>query len=374
MYTLFKTLAKTLVRRQNRIDWQNIQRVLVIRHRFIGDTILLEPFLRDLAQNLPPPCKIDVLVAKGSGELLEGHPAVNRLIYFESTSQVLRELKAANYSLAFVLKRSWSSALLALKAGIPLRVGFATEGRSATLTHPLPYRKDLHEAENFLQSLSAVGLETTPPHTGDWSFLTEAHPLPSPWRDLIQRYHEEGRYCILWHAVASNTAKAWPARQWDSFFKALDARKESLPALAFFVVGSEKDSTYYHDFQAQYPLPFPLHVSCGQLSLPQSMSLIHHLDASIGIDSGPMHMAGTAGHPLLLIFGPSAPWRWTPLSDATVTILQSALPCQPCQLSVPCHFDSACLRHLSPLRVASTFVKLLESLPLPLKSGASKNA
>ena len=45
--------------------------ILVIRYRFIGDTILMIPFLRNLRYAYPD-AKIDVLVSPVSGELLEG--------------------------------------------------------------------------------------------------------------------------------------------------------------------------------------------------------------------------------------------------------------------------------------------------------------
>ena len=106
----------------------------------------------------------------------------------------------------------------------------------------------------------------------------------------------------------------------------------------------------------------PLHIACGELSLAQGMSLLHQLDATFGIDSGPLHMAGTAGHPILALFGPTDPQRWKPLSTAWVQVLQAGLPCQPCQLKITCEFEQRCLTHLSPEQVFDAFVRLLNDV------------
>lgn len=370
-------------------------RVLVIRHRFIGDTVLLEPFLRALREALPPTVAIDVLVSKGSGELLEGHPVVDELVYFESAKQVLPTLNAKQYEACFVLKRSWSSVLLAIKAGIPWRIGFDTEGRGGLLTHPIPYREGIHEADAFMDALSVfpktalVGFNNkelkhgksdvylnvhkdlstendtvSEPNRvvllGDWSYLTDTNPLPLQWQDLITQYKAEGRRCILLHAVASNEAKAWETTHWHAFFDLLKAHQSELSPLAFFAIGSPAEKAYYQAFNAHFSAETPLHIACGELSLTQGMSLLHQLDATIGIDSGPLHMAGTAGHPILALFGPTDPQRWKPLSKAPVHVLQAGLPCQPCQLKVACDYEKRCLTHLSPERVFHAFARLLD--------------
>ena len=59
-----------------------IKKILVVRYRFIGDTILTLPFIANLKKHYPE-AKIDVLVGPVSGEVLEHNPAINQLIVFE---------------------------------------------------------------------------------------------------------------------------------------------------------------------------------------------------------------------------------------------------------------------------------------------------
>ena len=118
-------------------------RILVVRYRFIGDTVLTVPFLRNLRRYYPD-AKIDMLVAPVSGELLESCPYIDNLFYFDTTRKhryecakakkksfwhYVKLLKTQKYDKAYVLKRSLSSAALCALAGIKNRVGFNTEGR-----------------------------------------------------------------------------------------------------------------------------------------------------------------------------------------------------------------------------------------------------
>lgn len=51
--------------------------------------------------------------------------------------------------------------------------------------------------------------------------------------------------------------------------------------------------------------------------------------AFIGNDAGPAHLAGLAGVPTTLLFGPSDPVRWTP-QGPRVMVIRPALDCPPC--------------------------------------------
>lgn len=103
-------------------------KILVLRYRFIGDTVLTVPFLRNLRVAFPL-ARIDLMLEPFSGQVLEGCPYVDRIIPFEiktihrysnqseqnklaSYMQYRRKIKEVRYDAAFVLKRSVSSALL----------------------------------------------------------------------------------------------------------------------------------------------------------------------------------------------------------------------------------------------------------------------
>ena len=101
------------------------ERILVVRNRFIGDTVLAIPFLRNLRRKFPQ-ATIDVLVESDSGDVLADCPYQNAILTWmrpqRKQSSVLRTLvnllatakwlRSRHYTRAYVLKRSASSALL----------------------------------------------------------------------------------------------------------------------------------------------------------------------------------------------------------------------------------------------------------------------
>ncbi len=110
-----------------------------------------------------------------SGQVIEGCPYVDRVIPFEFKTihtysaaaersklagylHYLRLIRNERYDAAFVLKRSLSSALLVRLAGVPRRIGFATEGRGLLLTDRVAYRQDQHEVLNFLDCLRVLDI------------------------------------------------------------------------------------------------------------------------------------------------------------------------------------------------------------------------
>ena len=138
-------------------------KILVVRYRFIGDMILTIPFLRNLRYAYPN-AQIDMLVAPNSGEVIENCPYVNNFIYFDTTRKhkyeigkgekksfwhYVKLLRKEKYDKAYVLKRSFSSAMLCFLAGIKERIGYDSEHRGFLLTKRVKYDTKKHESECF---------------------------------------------------------------------------------------------------------------------------------------------------------------------------------------------------------------------------------
>ena len=118
----------------------------MLRYRFIGDTILTVPFLRNL-RRAEPEAYIAWVVAPGSASVVAGIPYVDELIYWDPATihadsrgthrtlgaklVFLKELRRKKFDKVYVLKRSLSSAIMAFLSGAKQRIGFDTEGRPA---------------------------------------------------------------------------------------------------------------------------------------------------------------------------------------------------------------------------------------------------
>ncbi len=313
------------------------KKILVMRYRFIGDTVLTVPFLRNLREAYPA-ARIDLMIEPFSGQVLEGCPYVDRVIPFEFrtihtySSRSRRSkaagmfhywklIKAEGYDAAFVLKRSLSSALLVRAAGVPRRIGFDTEGRGLLLTDPVRYRHDQHEVENFLDCLRAVDVPIR-------STSLELWPSPENEKKIRTLLSDAGwkadHLKIVVHAVASLPAKQWPLERFAEVMKKLKEKHHA----RFVYTGSSEDAVLYQEIEKRGP--FGGLNLCGVTSVYENISLYRAADLFFGVDSGPMHVAAAVGAPVVALFGPTDERKWGPWGEGH-TIITRRLSCAPCK-------------------------------------------
>lgn len=344
------------------------QRILVMRYRFIGDTLLTVPFLRNLRAAYPD-AQIDMLVAPNSGEVLRDCPYIDELIMFDTSRKHRYEnpdgapqkrsfwhyvqlLRKRRYDTAFVLKRSFSSAGLAFLAGIPERIGFDTEGRGWLLTHRVPYRSSIHEIDSFLSVLKAAKIPVQDRHLESWWQPPEAEIadrlLRASSREVEQSGYPKAQNVVL-HLTSSNTAKQWPV----SHVQRLTEWLLQQPNRLIHCLGAPSDAALYKELRKALPLGLQqrVHIHCGQLNLLESMAFLHHMDLVVGVDSGTLHMAAAAGVPVVALFGPMDERQWCP-PEASVVV--NPIACRPCNLSIPCRHDFECMKDLQPEAVIET--------------------
>lgn len=312
-------------------------KILVMRYRFIGDTVLTVPFLRNLRQAYPQ-ARIDLMIEPFSGQVIEGCPYVDEVIPFQfktiHTYSAASErsklegyryywglMRRGGYDAAFVLKRSLSSALLVFAAGVPRRIGFATEGRGLLLTDRVVYRNDQHEVENFLDCLRVLDIPIGSRNLELW-------PLPENDRKVQDMFRKEGwtdrDLKIIIHPAASLPAKQWPLDRFASVMKVLRERHGA----RFIYTGAKGDGALYREIEQLGP--FHGLDLCGKTSLRENISAYARADLFFGVDSGPMHMAAAAGTPVVALFGPTDERKWGPWGGEH-RVVTKRLPCYPCK-------------------------------------------
>lgn len=342
------------------------KRILVMRYRFIGDTILAVPFLRNLRYAYPD-AVIDVLVGPQSGKVLEGCPYINELIPYDTTKfhkydrgeskprsllSYAWELRKRKYDMAFLLKRSLSSAILALLAGARYRIGYATQGRSLLLTHPVKFREDVHEVEAVLDVLRGVNIPIRDKQLEAWTTPEEQRELLAVAPQL-QRTGTK----ILVHAAAAHPDKMYPLALWAEVIRVLKTRHDA----TFYFTGAEADYVLYKELQKLASVE-GVNLA-GKLSLRQSIALMKNMDVAACVDSGPAHLAAAADIPVVALFGPTDPVRWAPWGEKHAVVVNDKLTCRPCGYKKTCDDRRECLTELDPIAIAdacSNAVRVVE--------------
>jgi ADP-heptose:LPS heptosyltransferase len=97
-------------------------------------------------------------------------------------------------------------------------------------------------------------------------------------------------------------------------------------------------------------------VECGEFNLAELRALIARAALYIGGDSGPLHIAGTTGVPVVGLYGPTLPIRSQPFRSAQFSSAAAEvmdLPCRPCDQRVCEPGDFRCLTGISAADVAA---------------------
>jgi heptosyltransferase-2 len=300
-------------------------RILVIRYRFIGDTVLAIPFLRNLRHAFPQ-AKVDVLAEPVSGDTLALCPYKDELLFYAprlkgekkraakiptSLLGVVRFLRARRYDRCYILRRSFSSAILPLLAGIPYRVGFATEGRGWLLQRSTPYA-DKHEVECFLDILRADGIPVIDIHNENWTD-------PATDQRVAAALPPGNRPRVFVCAKSIVLTKDWAPDR----FAQLIAWLVNERGCEIHLCDSPGYAGYYEEIRSALPAPLIRDWIdwSRQLSVRESNSLFRRMDLAVGIDTGLLHIAASFHVPVVALFGPLEPWRWHPW-DTRHTILR----------------------------------------------------
>ncbi len=302
-------------------------RILVIRYRFIGDTVLAIPALRNLRQAFPN-AVIDVLGEPISGDTLAYCPYKNDLLYYgprlkgerkrtapfpTSLLGAAKFLRARRYDRCYILRRSFSSAILPLLAGIPHRVGFSTEGRNWLLHHSTPY-PDRHEVECFLDVLRADDIPITDTRNENWTD-------PATDRRVDTEFPAGNRTRVFICAKSVFDLKDWAPERFAEVITWLVQERNS----EVHFCDSPGNAAYYATILAAVSAELRAHCHdwSTKLGIRESGSLLRRMNLCFGIDTGFIHLAASFHVPVVGLYGPLEPWRWHPW-DTKHTVLRPA--------------------------------------------------
>jgi ADP-heptose:LPS heptosyltransferase len=151
------------------IAWASVKRVLVVRLRSIGDTVLATPAFAALRRHVPH-AQIDVLLEDWVAPVLAEHPHVSRVITVERGNLAARvrlamRLREEGYDVAFNLHGGTTATFLTRASGATHRIGYASYRYARLHNHLAPpareiWRRDTdtHTVENNLALVAWAGV------------------------------------------------------------------------------------------------------------------------------------------------------------------------------------------------------------------------
>lgn len=329
----------------------------------MGDSILTIPALEGL-RRARPDAEITLAVRPWVSELFENFPGVDRVQVYDRSarhggwrgrSKFVAELAEQRFDLAILLPNSFESAYLAWRAGIPDRIGYATDGRSLLLTRPFRIRKEafsLHQTAYYLDLLRQAGFMAEIPSVPRISLAISERQRQRALELLSAKgVSEKGIRVGLNPGAFYGSAKRWFPDRYaalaDRFIDALGAD--------VLIFGSANERSMA-DVIAQGMRNTPK-VFSGETTLGELAGLLKCCTMLVTNDSGPMHLAAALGTKTLAIFGSTDERATAPLGPHT-RLIKHPVSCSPCLLR-ECPLDHRCMAGISVDEVYDASVDLL---------------
>lgn len=325
------------------------------------------PALQALHEQFPG-AKISVLARPWVAGLYGREPFCHELIPYEAPRgwkglgqkwAVAADLRSRKFDCAVLLQNAFESAALAKLAGIPLRIGYARDGRSWLLTHPIPVPAageiKRHQRFYYLELLKRArfvdGYDTDMPIR-----LEGAAAAARCGRDRFAQSSVNGPVIGVSPGAAYGGAKRWlPERFAEA---AIEVAHERGATVAVF--GSREELPICELVQrtieaaGQRCLNF-----AGTTALAEFIELAAACEVYLTNDSGPMHIASALGVPTVVIFGATDDEATGPTGDRS-RVVRQPVECSPCLLR-ECPIDHRCMTRVSSERVAQAALGLLET-------------
>ncbi|HEX6124547.1 MAG TPA: glycosyltransferase family 9 protein [Pyrinomonadaceae bacterium] len=345
------------------IDWSRVRRVLVVRLRSIGDTVLSTPSLIALKRFLPD-AEVDILLEDWVAPVLDGFVDVDNILTVapsaSSRLSVAYRIRRRNYDVVFNLHGGTTATFLTFASGARHRVGYR-HYQYAFLHNNLiesstEYwkRPRVHSVEQQLAMLGSVGVPI------DERQRTRLEITDDAARSVEQKISQGlsgnisglGAFALL-HPAAAFATKQWSVENFAAVAQFL--RSKGLDTVA---VAARNESATLRKLQAA--VGFPIR-TFDDLTLPEITALATKASLFVGNDSGIAHIAAAVGTPSVVIFGSSNRDHWSPWTDAPNEVVYEEFLCQPCPGHECREFgEPRCILSVKPEKVFGAIDRILK--------------
>lgn len=294
------------------------RRILIVRLGAIGDVVRVLPMLNGLKQRFPD-SEVDWVVQAKAADILRGHPQIAELfvVPFRRWRDSLtaeawllrRRMRARGYDLVLDFQGMLKGAVWAVAAGGPaVRVGWAP-GHTQNVTWlwhhglrtPPGKRANRHVRHRVLV---------------EWLGVPDVHGVPPAFTpadtQAVDRFFaglaREPRPWILAYPGSSVAGrhKRWDIVRFERALREVAARTAGTVLVGWGPAEGEEAG----DLAAALGAPLIPPTTIRELTY-----LLAGCDLFIGMDTGPLHLAGLVGTPAVAVFGRSDPAVHGPADD-----------------------------------------------------------
>ncbi|MBL6764903.1 MAG: glycosyltransferase family 9 protein [Verrucomicrobiae bacterium] len=290
-------------------------RVLIIKLKHIGDSLLLTPTI-DAIKAMDPSSEIWVLVREGCQEILAGCVSIDRLLTSAPPKKGDRTLadRLAGLRLATTLLTHRFDYVFELSDGDRGRwlATFARTRNRCTNGGVRPISRGWSRVFNGIAECNWLGM-----HAVEKDFRTVGEFLPLGEAPPAMRF--DPSRTKPWETEADlsdfaflHTATRWERKEWpaDNWIKLAERLLQRVSRLVLSCGPEEREIANTRRLAEQ--LGDRAIFTEGKLEWSQIAWLLQRARLFVGVDTAAMHLAAACNCPTVAIFGPSVPWVWRP--------------------------------------------------------------
>jgi heptosyltransferase-2 len=327
------------------------RKIMVRSTNWIGDGVMSLGALEALRARFPS--SEIVLVSKPwVSELYHHLPSVDRQIIYNPDKEhhgplgfgrLVQKLRTEGFDAAILLQNAFHAAWMAWCARIPVRIGYARDGRSSLLTDavvPPPPAVYGHQSNYYLQLLFRAGLIEDYDRGREHRLVVQEAEMEWARRHLARNGLGGPRVLV----GINPGAFFGPAKRWllARYAQVADRLIGALHA-DVLIFGSSAERPLAEEI-ARGMKHTPL-ILAGDTSLRQLIALLAQCRVVITNDSGPMHLAAAIGLPVIAVFGSTDERATGPIGPGA-RVVKRHVACSPCGLR-ECPIDFRCMTNVT---------------------------
>ena len=341
-------------------------RILIRATNWVGDSVMTMPAVQRLRE-WAPAAHIALQCPQKLSDLWRHNPHLNEILTDAA------DLRTGRFDLAVIFPNSFRSAWECWQAGIPRRVSFAGHWRRGLLTdivaEPVNERPTYrpitvggqtfktkhfpvirHQIHHYLDLVGELGGSREPVSPRIW--LAQGEPVARAKFQL-----QSGQPSIGIHAGA----EFGPARCWlpDRFAEVAARVIETTGGCCLLFGGAgEIKAVAAIEAMLRQRLPDSSQIInvAGQTTLLELCELIQSCRVLLTNDTGPMHLAGALGTPVVVTTGSTSAQQTGPL-DPRSCVLNAGVECSPCFLR-ECPIDFRCMNRITVEQVTDAVLNI----------------
>ncbi|MFP4444678.1 MAG: lipopolysaccharide heptosyltransferase II [Desulfosudaceae bacterium] len=350
--------------RHTSFQTNHIHRLLIRSTNWIGDAVMTTPAVRAIREQFFG-ARISILAKPLVAPVFEHSPRVDEVLIYDDTGRhrglagklrLARDLRRHSFDAALLLQNAFEAALITAAARIPVRVGYATDGRGLLLTHPIRhYRryKQGHHVDYFLSIVDQISSGGEPAaDRRRLEFFTAAADRRTAEKILVDNGLTGNPLLGISPGATFGPAKQWPPERYSRLADEFHAA-----GWRVVILGGPGDRATAETIAGGTRAPVVN--LCGRTRLGEAAAVMERCGLFVSNDSGLMHLAAALELPLVAIFGSTSAAATGPLS-AHSRVVQVDLDCRPC-LKPECPYGHlACMDKISVDMVTSAAAEVLD--------------